>query len=173
MEKLNIDAFSQLVVTREPYASALLKGNDQFPGLGGTVRFYQADKGTLVVAEVFNLPSVSPRDAGRLYGPFYGFHIHEGSSCGSGTGESPFMEAGSHYNPTGAQHPYHAGDMPSLLGNGGYAYMSFYTGRFTPENVVGKTVVVHQHADDFRSQPSGDAGEMIACGPIYRTKEPR
>ena len=42
----------------------------------------------------------------------------------------------------------------------------FYSIRFYPEDVVGRTVIIHEKADDFRSQPSGDAGEMIACGEI-------
>ena len=44
--------------------------------------------------------------------------------------------------------------------------MSEYTNRFYPEDVIGRTVIIHEKADDFHSQPSGDAGEMIACGEI-------
>ena len=48
----------------------------------------------------------------------------------------------------------------------GSAWMAVYTGRFFPEDVVGHTVIIHEKADDFRTQPSGDAGKMIACGEI-------
>ncbi|NMB33378.1 MAG: superoxide dismutase family protein, partial [Clostridium sp.] len=41
-----------------------------------------------------------------------------------------------------------------------------YTSRFTPREVVGKTVIIHENPDDFRSQPSGDSGDRIACGVI-------
>lgn len=101
---------------------------------------------------------------------FFGFHIHEGGSC-TGDSSDPFKNAGSHYNPTNAEHPFHAGDMPVLMGNHGMAWSEFYTDRFYPEDVVGKTVIIHDMADDFRSQPSGDAGEKIACGVIEMENE--
>ena len=44
--------------------------------------------------------------------------------------------------------------------------MMVYTTRFFPEKVVGKTVVIHDMPDDFRTQPSGNSGEKIACGQI-------
>lgn len=173
MDMLNNLSFSHLVCRSRPVATATLRGNDQFPEVTGTVRFYAADKGALVVAEVFNLPYSMPReDAARRMGPFYAFHLHEGTACGSGTGPEPFPDAGSHYNPTGRPHPYHAGDFPPLLGNEGYAYTSFYTGRLTPQEAVGKTVIVHQNADDFHTQPSGNAGAKLACGVVYADIQP-
>ena len=44
--------------------------------------------------------------------------------------------------------------------------MAVYTNRFYPEEVIGRTVIIHENADDFHSQPSGDAVEMISCGEI-------
>ena len=44
--------------------------------------------------------------------------------------------------------------------------MMVYTDRFYPEDVIGKTVIIHSEPDDFRTQPSGDSGEKIACGRI-------
>lgn len=169
MEMLNLRVFSQLVASTEPFAAAALRGNDMNPQISGTVRFYPAAHGTLVVAEVFGLPT-EVRDSGGVKpaGPFFAFHIHEGSECGSGSGDDPFSATGSHYNPANQPHPMHAGDMPPLPGNGGYAYLSFFTGRFTPEQVVGRTVVVHTNPDDFKTQPSGGAGTKLACGEIKR-----
>ena len=69
-------------------------------------------------------------------------------------------------NPTNQPHPMHAGDMPSLLASGGMAFSAFYTNRFYPEDIVGKVVVIHANPDDFKSQPSGNPGAMIACGEI-------
>ena len=46
--------------------------------------------------------------------------------------------------------------------------MMVYTTRFFPEEVVGKTVVIHDMPDDFRTQPSGNSGEKIACGQIVQ-----
>lgn len=98
-------------------------------------------------------------------GPF-GFHIHEGGTCGVTTGDQPFQSAGGHFNPTNSYHPQHAGDLPVLFSNGGSAWMAVYTDRFRPADVVGRTVIIHQNPDDFRTQPSGNSGARIACGVI-------
>lgn len=172
MEQLNIESFSRLVAMERPYAIASLQGNDNFPEISGVVRFYIADQGTLVLAEVFNLPHELRPRTDRRFGPFYAFHLHEGGSCGSGAGASPFEASGNHYNPDNQLHPYHAGDFPPLLSNGGYAYGSFYTGRFKPQDAVGKTVVIHQHTDDFMTQPSGDSGVKLACGTVMMGVQP-
>ena len=96
---------------------------------------------------------------------FYGFHIHEGASC-TGKQSDSFANTGGHYNPGNKSHPQHAGDLPPLLSDAGEAWMSVYTSRFFPEDVIGKTVVIHDRPDDFHTQPSGDSGEKIACGKI-------
>lgn len=173
MEQASIKNFSHMVVTQRPFAQATLKGNDKFPNIRGIVHFYNAHPGVLVVAQAFNLPYVQSQDESQQAGPFYGFHLHEGNACGSGAGDSPFAASGNHYNPTNQPHPYHAGDFPSLLGNSsGFAYGSFYTSRLTPEEIIGKTVILHQHPDDFHSQPSGDSGMKMACGVVYTGIQP-
>ena len=48
----------------------------------------------------------------------------------------------------------------------GYAFSAFLTDRFTVKEIVGRTVIMHSSPDDFTSQPSGNAGEKIACGEI-------
>ena len=78
----------------------------------------------------------------------------------------PFPHSGTHYNPNGCPHPYHAGDMPPLFGADGYAFLTFVTSRFTVNEIVGKTVIIHSSPDDFTTQPSGNSGEKIACGLI-------
>lgn len=60
------------------------------------------------------------------------------------------------------------GDLPPLLSMGGRAFLAVETGRFTPCEVVGRTVVIHGSADDFHTQPAGNAGKKIACGVIRR-----
>ena len=50
--------------------------------------------------------------------------------------------------------------------------MQVYTGRFMPEDVIGKTVVLHGMPDDFHTQPSGDSGMKIACGEIVPWRPP-
>lgn len=138
-----------------PYAGANISGNSTNPEIEGEVLFYEVYGGTMVVASVKKLPDGNG---------FHGFHIHDGSSC------MPMAEGG-HYNPTGQPHPQHVGDMPPLLANDGTAYSAFYTKRFYPEDVVGKVVVIHAGQDDFRSQPSGNPGSIVACGEIRRWDE--
>lgn len=160
--KQNSRAFAKLVLDHKPQARASIKGSRKFPALHGAVEFYGADGGTLVVAELYKLPEKA--DGKPLTGPF-AFHIHEGNRC-SGNAEDPFADAGPHYNPTSQPHPLHAGDMPPLFSNHGYAYLSFFTDRFQPKDVIGHTVIVHEGPDDFRTQPAGNAGAKIGCGII-------
>ncbi len=121
----------------------------------GTVKFYQQPGSVLVVADISGLP----RQDG-----FYGFHIHEGLSC-TGIG---FADTKSHFNPTGKEHPFHAGDLPPLLGCNGKAFLAVKTDRFSIHDVIGRTVVIHSGPDDFTTQPAGNAGKKIACGVIEK-----
>ena len=75
----------------------------------------------------------------------------------------------SHYDPDGCEHPCHAGDLPPLFGNDGYALSLFLTNRFSVEEVTGRVVIIHSHPDDLTTGPSGNSGEKIACGVIRRT----
>ena len=88
-------------------------------------------------------------------------HIHEYGDC-----SDDFANTGMHYNPTGADHPFHIGDLVPLLNSNGYAFTAFYDSFLRIEDVVGKTIIIHDNRDDFTSQPSGDSGEKIGCGVI-------
>lgn len=147
----------------EPEAYAELKGSDRYPNLRGTVFFYPFWAGTLLFVFVSGLPYSDKACEEKICA----FHIHAGRSC-SGTDEMPFTHAGSHYNPKDCPHPEHAGDLPPLFSNHGIAMQLLYTDRFTPQDVWHKTVIIHRNPDDFTTQPSGNAGEMIACGEIRR-----
>lgn len=138
------------------FARAFLRGSKAYPDIRGSVTFVQKNNGVLVTAKVHGLPKGSG---------FLGFHIHSGGSC-TGNQEDLFADALGHYNPSAALHPNHAGDMPPLLANGTNAYMAFVTGRFTVEEIVGRTVIIHSNPDDFTTQPSGNSGEKMACGAI-------
>ncbi len=140
-----------------PSAVAHIRGGSLAPDLHGEVGFYQKRDGVLVVVKIFNLPRDS--DTG-----FFALHIHEGNSC-SGEG---FSDTKGHYNPMGVPHPSHAGDLPPLLRYNGGASMAVMTDRFRADEIIGKTVVIHGGTDDFRTQPSGNSGEKIACGVITR-----
>lgn len=136
-----------------PRAVAWVRGEKE---LRGSVTFYPVPEGTLVTAEIQGLPE---SETG-----FYGFHIHEGDSCVG----PEFKATGGHWNPQNQPHPQHEGDLPPLLGNKGKSFLAVKTGRFQPEDVVGKTVVIHGDPDDFHTQPSGNAGRKIGCGVIRR-----
>lgn len=150
-----------------PQAEAHIAGSAEFPDISGTVWFYQTAEGVIVHAEISGLPGGSPTCPGRVFG----FHIHEGSDCG-GHGDDPFAHSMAHYDRRGRKHPHHAGDLPPLFGNDGAALAAFLTSRFSVEEIVGRTVIIHDGPDDFTSQPSGNAGVKIACGVIRRAKGP-
>ena len=48
--------------------------------------------------------------------------------------------------------------------------MLYYTARFTPEDIINKSVIVHKMADDLMTDPAGNSGERIACGVILRNR---
>ena len=90
-------------------------------------------------------------------------HIHENGDC-----SQSFTKTEEHYNPQHRLHPYHAGDLLPVLGNQGYAWGAFYDKRFSISGILGRSVVIHSHSDDFSSQPSGNSGNKIGCGIIRR-----
>ena len=135
-----------LTYLRRPGAVASLGG--QHSNVAGLVRFYETPFGVLVRAEIDGLPSPSG---------IYAFHIHEGADC-----ENP----GTHYNPGKQPHPQHAGDLPPLFSANGRAFSVFLTDRFALRQVFGRTVILHSGVDDFTTQPSGNPGQILACGKI-------
>jgi Cu-Zn family superoxide dismutase len=109
---------------------------------------------------------------------FHGFHIHTTGRC-----DTPaFTTAGGHFNPTGASHSGHAGDLPSLLVNqDGTAMLATATDRFSIADLRdadGSAVMVHSGPDNFANIPArygtpdqetlntGDSGSRIACGVV-------
>ncbi len=164
-ENMNSRPIPSAMPNRMPYAVATVAGNADAPEVRGTVQFFTAPGGTIVDVTMTGLPNMSLPTATPQVGPF-GFHVHEGAACEPSSGASPFSAAGGHYNPTGQPHPLHAGDLPVLFPNKGFSHMRVYTDRFTPQEVAGRTIVVHQMPDDFRTQPAGDSGMRMACGRI-------
>ncbi len=142
-------------------ASATIRGSDKYPHIRGRIRFFTTNDGVLVKAQIFGLP----RGEGNCNSPVLAFHIHGGKSC-TGNESDPFSDTGGHYNPNNCKHPFHAGDMPPFFTAKGRAVMSFLTDRFTVDEIIEKTVIIHAMPDDFMTQPSGNAGEKIACGVI-------
>lgn len=153
--------YASAMLYGRPIAFANVAGSGDYPDISGKVWFYGFTEGTLVTAEIYGLP------AGEMpcNRPVLAFHIHDHGDC-SGTPEDPFANAGGHFNPGNCQHPYHAGDLPPLFSADGFAWCAFITNSFAPQEVIGRTIMIHSNPDDFHTQPSGNAGKKIACGVI-------
>jgi Cu-Zn family superoxide dismutase len=114
-------------------------------------------------------------DVGGLEpGSSHGFHIHEKGDCSAADASS----AGGHFNPAGTAHgrmddgPHHAGDIDNIVADAqGVAHVNIHVpgltlGSGAANDVAGRAIVVHADADDYASQPAGNAGKRVACGVI-------
>lgn len=147
---------------------ARIVGGPLAPQIQGVVYFMDVPGGTEVYANITGLPPYKPAPAGgQPIGP-HGFHIHENGNCQVGNHEEPFKASGGHWNPTNQPHGNHAGDFPVLFSNNGTAIMQFFTDKFKPMEVMGKSVIIHENPDDYRTQPAGNSGKRLACGVIER-----
>lgn len=108
----------------------------------------------------------------------HAFHIHETGECDADEG---FKSAGGHYNPDDSDHGWeveegaHAGDMPNLhVPQSGDLTVEYFLTAVSLEDGApstlldddGSAVVIHQGIDDYSSEPSGAAGDRIACAVI-------
>ena len=155
------------VLNKYPQAYTNLVGDSNHPNLSGTVKFFQTNYGVIIITQVMGLPS----SENMCNQPIFGFHIHEGNSC-TGNQEDQFADAGMHYNPNNCLHPYHAGDLPPLFSNNQMAFSINLLNRFTVNEIIGKTIIIHAQPDDFTTQPSGNIGNKIACGEIKAFQTP-
>jgi Cu-Zn family superoxide dismutase len=133
----------------------------------GSATFKTVKKGVRVKIELKNLP----------FGP-HGVHIHQNAVC-----DAPdFKGAGGHFNPDGKKHGYmnpmghHNGDFPASvsvgedhMGEATFVVNSISLDPTAPNSLFlngGTSIVVHEKADDEKTDPSGDSGNRIACGVI-------
>lgn len=100
-------------------------------------------------------------------------HVHEKGDCSAPDAAS----AGGHFNPTSANHgapdaiPHHAGDLGNVVaGADGRAEINNHANGVSLQpganSINGRAVIVHAAADDFKTQPTGNAGGRVACGVI-------
>ncbi|MCY4512155.1 MAG: superoxide dismutase family protein [Bdellovibrionales bacterium] len=102
-----------------------------------------------------------------------GFHIHEFGDCGN-----QGLNAGGHFNPKGYKHggpsdkKRHCGDLGNLVADaeGKAVYEQVVHGK--PYKFFGRSVVIHGQADDLKTQPTGDAGDRMACGVVGAISKP-
>lgn len=132
----------------------------------GTATLRQTPNGVVITLKTSGLP------AGE-----HAMHIHETGKC-----EAPFKTAGGHFNPKGHQHGIenpkgkHAGDLPNLhLPKRGELQVTVFTdgvtltpGASSVFDADGSAIVIHAGKDDYTTDPTGDAGDRIACGVIQK-----
>jgi Cu-Zn family superoxide dismutase len=133
----------------------------------GTATFSPSKKGVRIKLDLKNLP------VGE-----HGVHIHAKALC-----DGPdFKTAGGHFNPENKQHGFqnpmghHAGDLPNnvTIGEGHLGQATFNVNYLsmdpTAANSIlangGTSIVIHEKADDMKTDPSGNSGNRIACGVI-------
>lgn len=130
----------------------------------GTATLVGTPVGLLIELDLYDLPPET----------WHGFHIHETGECDA---ESGFETAGGHFAITDTNHGFyvdggpHSGDMPNQFVStegtlkaqvlNSYAFLGG-----EQDNVTGRTLIIHSDSDDYESQPSGDAGDRIACAVI-------
>ncbi|WP_264521234.1 superoxide dismutase family protein [Flavobacterium sp. N1994] len=107
----------------------------------------------------------------------HGIHIHEKADCSAADAAS----AGGHWNPTFKKHgkwtdaEHHKGDIGNFEADAsGKATITFKTNEWcigcgdATKDILGKGLIVHDKADDFVTQPSGNAGARVACSAIIQ-----
>ncbi|MNV25863.1 Superoxide dismutase-like protein YojM precursor [compost metagenome] len=140
---------------------AATQGND----VKGTVTFSVVDGKVHVKGQVSGLKPNSE----------HGFHIHEKGDCSAPDGAS----AGGHFNPSKEDHgsvasePHHGGDMPNIKADAqGNAVVdapvstNVNIGKGDGFDIIGRGLIVHADADDYKTQPTGNAGARLACAVI-------
>jgi Cu-Zn family superoxide dismutase len=132
----------------------------------GTATFTQGAHGVVVTTELSGLAA-----------GVHAMHIHDVGRC-----EPPFTTAGGHYNPGLRQHGvrnrngYHAGDLPNFTAPATGSVrvdaisrdFTLGPGATTLFDVDGSSIMIHSGADDYESDPGGNAGTRLACGVIAR-----
>ena len=138
-----------------------------------TVDVSKAHLGKVYLRPVQGGVQVFGKLTGLNPGSTYAIHIHENGTCAS-----KGKDAGGHFNPLDKQHGHpstpesHAGDLPNLTADAnGVASINFVREDISVDPRVANTVynrafIIHAGADDYVSQPAGNAGDRMVCGVI-------
>ncbi len=130
--------------------------------------------GTLTLVPMGDGVHITGEVGGLKPGDTRGFHIHEKGDCSAADASS----AGGHFNPGAQAHgrsghgAHHAGDTDNIVADAKRvaridAHVSGVTlGGGAANDIAGRAVIVHAAADDYTSQPTGNAGARVACGVI-------
>ena len=132
--------------------------------VSGTLTLMPMDDGVHMTGEVGGLKPGDTR----------GFHIHEKGDCSAADAST----AGGHFNPAAQAHgrsgqgAHHAGDTDNIVADAkGVARIDAHVtgvtlGGGAANDIAGRAVIVHASADDYTTQPTGNAGARVACGVI-------
>ncbi|WP_373708690.1 superoxide dismutase family protein [Kaistella sp.] len=158
---LSILAFSALLAVSCTTTKSYVINSKSGTETQGTANFTQ--KGKMVTLDL-NVYKLTPG--------IHAVHIHEKGDCSATDGSS----AGGHWNPTSDKHgkwdhgEFHMGDIGNLVADkNGTARLIFETdnwrmgGNDATKNIMGKSIIIHADADDFSTQPTGNAGGRIGC----------
>jgi Cu-Zn family superoxide dismutase len=129
--------------------------------VAGKVMFTETSEGIKIQGD---LTGLSPGS--------HGFHIHQRGDCSAADGTS----AGGHFNPFQNAHggpdngQRHVGDLGNIVaqpdGRAHYERVDKAVSLEGPDTIIGRSVIIHAGEDDFKSQPTGNAGSRLACGVI-------
>jgi Cu-Zn family superoxide dismutase len=160
--QLRMDSMNTVVQTPTSQTAMAVLNPTQGNSVSGTITFTKVAGGVQVTGNLQGLPANST----------HGFHIHEKGDCSAPDGTS----AGGHFNPTGHQHAgpdaaqKHVGDLGNITsdasGNARYERLIPDMMMEGETSIVGRGIIVHKNADDFKTQPTGNAGDRVACGVI-------
>jgi len=146
-------------------ATATLQGAPTDTDFKGTVTITPDGAGVKIVADLSGVDKDGP----------HGFHLHQNGECTHGEGDKHFTSAGGHFNPANADHacpptePRHAGDLGNIEVKNGTGHLEITTNALSlsgDNTVVGKAFILHAKGDDCKTQPTGDAGDRLACGVV-------
>ena len=134
--------------------------------------------GTLTLVPMGDGVHITGEVGGLKPGDTRGFHIHEKGDCSAADATT----AGGHFNPGAQAHgragqgAHHAGDTDNIVADAkGVARINAHVSGVTlgggaANDIAGRAVIVHAAADDYTSQPAGNAGARVACGVITVTQ---